>query len=320
MRKFTFVLFLLFLCFFSSFGQINLSNGLVAHYTFNGNASDQSGYNNNPTSNNAILTNNRFCESNSAYRFRGYFNQNRMDIPASSSLTFNDTLSFSGFVKINNWEGMDNNGGYSSNNGFHPIFAKSHDRSGLWCSIIKNLDSLVIYIGNNIFDYGVSKFQIRTAVKGNYLSRWMQIGVVISKNQLKVYLDGNKIKTANVAVDMSITNSKPLHLGMYGDTWSGWYPLNGELDDIRFYKRLLSDAEMKALFQEGETGRVVTSIQSGKWEEGTTWDCGRLPTILSQTIIQNGHIVNLSKTNSTKYLTLIGILDFKIGGNLITSQ
>ena len=148
----------------------------------------------------------------------------------------------------------------------------------------------------------------------------MQIGIILSKTQLKIYSDGNKIKTANINLDMTIANSKPLHFGMYGDTWSGWYPLNGDLDDIRFYKRLLSDVEMKALYQEGEAGRVVTSIQSGKWEEGTTWDCGRLPTILNQTIIQNGHIVNLSTTNSSKSLIINGNLDFRVGGNLTTSQ
>ena len=215
---------------------------------------------------------------------------------------------------------MNNNGGYSSNNGFHPVFVKSRDRSVLWCSIIKNLDSLIIYVGNNRFDYHLPNFQIRTAVKGNYFNRWMQIGGVLSKTQLQVYLDGNKIKTATINLDLSVTNAQPLHFGMYGDTWSGWYPLIGDLDDIRFYKRLLSDAEMKALYQEGETGRVVKSIQSGKWEEGTTWDCGRLPTILNQTIVQNGHIVNLSTTNSSESLIPNGNLDFKVGGNLTTSQ
>ena len=179
---------LLYVFLFSSFlfssvcySQKNFSDKLVAHYTFNGNSNDQSGNNNNPIANDAILTNNRFCENNSALRFQGYFNRNRMDIPNSPSLTFNDTLSFSGFFKINDWEGMNNDGGYSSDNGFHPIFAKSHDRSGLWCSVIKNLDSLVIYVGNNIFDYGIAKFQIRISKKGDYLQRWTQIGVVLSK-------------------------------------------------------------------------------------------------------------------------------------------
>jgi Concanavalin A-like lectin/glucanases superfamily len=321
MKKLLYV-FLPFSILFSSvcYSQVNLNDKLVAHYTFNGNSNDQSGNNNNPIANNAVLTSNRFCENNSALRFQGYFNQNRVDIPNSASLTFNDTLSFSGFVKINNWEGMDNNGGYSSNNGFHPIFAKSHDRSGLWCSIIKNLDSLVIYVGNNIFDYGTPKFQIRVAKKGDYLQRWTQIGVVLSKTRLKIYLDGNLIKTSTVNLDMTISNTQPLHFGMYGDTWAGWYPLNGDLDDYRFYKRLLSDEEIMALYLEGESTRAIASIQSGRWEDKTTWECGRIPKIANQTTIQSGHIVNTSSPSFIKNLVINGRLDFKNGGNLKASQ
>ena len=89
----------------SIYAQSNLSDKLVAYYSFDGNSNDQSGNHNNPVANSAILTNNRFCEANKALRFRGYFNRDRTDIPNSSSLMFNDTLSFSGFFKINNWEG-----------------------------------------------------------------------------------------------------------------------------------------------------------------------------------------------------------------------
>jgi Concanavalin A-like lectin/glucanases superfamily len=76
-------------------------------------------------------------------------------------------------------------------------------------------------VGNNRFDYNLANFQVVSTIKGNYLNRWMHIGVVLSKTQLRVYLDGNKIKTANVSLDMTIANSKPLHFGMYGDTWAG---------------------------------------------------------------------------------------------------
>ncbi len=95
MRKFIFALFLFVSSLFSSSGQINLTNGSVAHYTFNGNPNDQSGYNNNPITNNAVLTSNRFCESNTAYRFQGYFNRNRMDIflPMLRSLLMTHSLS-----------------------------------------------------------------------------------------------------------------------------------------------------------------------------------------------------------------------------------
>lgn len=119
---------------------------------------------------------------------------------------------------------------------------------------------------------------------------------------------------------MSISNTQPFYFGMYGDTWSGWYPLNGDLDDYRFYERLLSDDEMIALYLEEESTRAVVSIQSGKWKDKTTWECGRIPKIANQTIIQSGHIVNLSTTNSTRLLTLNGSLEFKVERKAITSQ
>jgi hypothetical protein len=317
-----FYVFLLssFLFRFICYSQVNLNDKLVAHYTFNGNSNDQSGNNNNPIANSAILTNNRFCENNSALRFQGYFNRNRTDIPNSTSLTFNDTLSFSGFFKINSWEGMDNNGSYSSNNGFHPIFAKSHDRSGLWCSVIKKADSLAIYVGNNRFNTNLPNFQVVATKYGDFVQQWTQVGLVLSKTLLKVYLNGNLIKTESINLDMGIANTQPLHFGMYGDTWSGWYPLNGDLDDYRFYKRLLSDKEMMALYLEGENTRAITSIQSGRWEDKTTWECGRIPKIANQTTIQSGHIVNTSSPSFTKILIINGRLDFKNGGNLKSSQ
>ncbi|MES2517467.1 MAG: LamG domain-containing protein [Bacteroidota bacterium] len=304
----------------SIYTQSNLSEKLVAYYTFDGNSNDQSGNNNNPVANSAILTNNRFCEANKALRFRGYFNRDRTDIPNSPSLIFNDTLSFSGFFKINNWEGMDNNGNYSSNNGFHPIFAKSHDRSGLWCSVIKKADSLAIYVGNNRFDSNLPNFQVVATKYGNFLQQWTHVGIVLSKNRLQIYLNGLLIKTATISLDMGIANTKPLHFGMYGDTWSGWYPLNGDLDEFRFYKRLLTELDMMNLYQEGEQNSIVKSIQSGRWEDSTTWECGRIPKVTNQTLIQSGHFVDISTPCFTKNLQINGSLEIRNGGNLKTND
>src|SRR6266480_3163043 len=64
--------------------QVNLSQGLVAYYPFNGNANDQSGNNNNPFFNNAVLTSDRNGNPNSAYYFNG--TNSYMQIPNSASL------------------------------------------------------------------------------------------------------------------------------------------------------------------------------------------------------------------------------------------
>jgi gliding motility-associated-like protein len=68
----------------SLFAQVNLNQGLVAYYPFNGNVNDQSGNNNNPIFNNATLTADRFGNGNSAYSFNGIDNYIR--IPNAPSL------------------------------------------------------------------------------------------------------------------------------------------------------------------------------------------------------------------------------------------
>jgi hypothetical protein len=51
--------------------QNSVSNGLVAHYPFNGNANDESGNGNHGTVHGAKLTQDRFGNPNSAYYFDG---------------------------------------------------------------------------------------------------------------------------------------------------------------------------------------------------------------------------------------------------------
>ena len=52
---------------FITFAQVDLNNGLVAYYPFNGNANDASGNGNNPIFNNAMLTSDYYGNPNSAY-------------------------------------------------------------------------------------------------------------------------------------------------------------------------------------------------------------------------------------------------------------
>ena len=61
-----------------------LTDGLVANYTFTGNASDGTSNENNGTVRNATLTTDRFGEANSAYYFDG--NEDYISIPFSESL------------------------------------------------------------------------------------------------------------------------------------------------------------------------------------------------------------------------------------------
>ncbi len=78
------LIFLLSIFCSASFSQIDLDNGLVAYYPFNGNANDASGNGNNAVFNNATLTSDRLGVPNSAYYFNGVDNYIR--IPNSPSI------------------------------------------------------------------------------------------------------------------------------------------------------------------------------------------------------------------------------------------
>jgi hypothetical protein len=61
------------------------------------------------------------------------------------------------------------------------------------------------------------------------------------------------------------------------------------------------------------------SIKTGSWTDPTTWSCGRVPNILDDIIIQNGHIINI-ENNIIAYVKNFynnGELLFGEGSNLI---
>src|SRR6478609_7779397 len=91
------ILLLFFLLPSALFCQVNLNNGLMAYYPFNGNANDVSGNNNDPIFNNATLTSDYYGKANSAYHFKGV--DNYIEIPNSASLNFSNTISICAWVK-----------------------------------------------------------------------------------------------------------------------------------------------------------------------------------------------------------------------------
>src|ERR1019366_3185308 len=81
----------------NGYSQSFLTNGLVAYYPFNGNANDASGNGNNGTVYGAILTTDRFGNSNSAYSFDGA--SSYIEVPSNASLLFSNQLTISAWIK-----------------------------------------------------------------------------------------------------------------------------------------------------------------------------------------------------------------------------
>lgn len=51
------------------------------------------------------------------------------------------------------------------------------------------------------------------------------------------------------------------------------------------------------------SGSIITSLQTGNWEDTTTWDLNRIPILTDQVIINQNHTVTLTGTGNAKKLT-----------------
>ena len=94
-KKFVFS-FLLSLIFLSThlpcLSQVNLTQGLIAYYPFNGNANDASSNGNNGSPQNGVqITSDRFGNANSAYQFDGI--NDYITIPGANSLNPTNAMS-----------------------------------------------------------------------------------------------------------------------------------------------------------------------------------------------------------------------------------
>ncbi|GEM_PF-1254915 len=200
---------------------MDLTNGLVAYYPFNGNANDESGNGNSGTVDGATLTEDRFGNLNSAYSFDGvndkiYFTQKHF--------ARNNQLSVSVWLKAN----PDNKNLY---------FAMCSD-FGMWNSGIEA--GLAISLpGTDSASGTLTGFGEWNHLVGTYDGTYIQ-----------TYINGNLIEKTLHEGTLSDPN-RSLTFGVFSLTDPHYWA--GVLDDIRIYNRVLSETEVRTLFNDNVT-------------------------------------------------------------------
>ncbi len=244
-------------------GQIP-TDGLVAYYPFNGNANDESGNGNNGIlcgSNVPVLTTDRFGHSNSAYEFGGYYNRNYIRVPNSESLIFEQELTISYWIRQTDLVGMDGWGNYSTTG---PVFAtvcKAGDGYSVYPGLFmmtakgENENDLRIFCCNSngsSHNQNNVNFDIVATYANYQLGDWINIAVVINNNNKTLYLNGQLASQDELMkqVNFSSMNQQDMYIGIFGSSSPYWFPFNGKIDDIRIYNRVLTSAEIQALYNE----------------------------------------------------------------------
>jgi gliding motility-associated-like protein len=240
-----FIYIILLICNKSS-AQVNLSNGLMAYYPFNGSANDVSGNNNNGVVNGATLATGQLGIPNTAYQFNGF--SDFIQVANSSTLNFpNDSFTIYALVKPQ--------GFYSGACHGNEIIGKGSDFQVGWYTLrfsdaysssFLNCSSPV-----NMLQQSFSSQRYNMNITGPVvppyilLNNWYCVTAISDGNTLKTYVDDSLILTQNITGTLGI-NANDLFIGR-NNSLSFPYWFNGVMDEIRIYNRALNIQEIDSL-------------------------------------------------------------------------
>lgn len=241
MKKTLLILMLLTTTFFLN-GQV--TNGLVAKYSFdNGNALDEVGSNNGTVSG-AILTTDRFGNAGKAYHFDGINDF----INLGNSSTIKPTV---GSVSV--WAKLTSISNTGSGYNYNPIFlSKNLSNTGSFfegCGIsVRRSDSRVIAITTDfdIINENVNEKFIFSS--GSMpVEEWQHYVITYDFDSLSLYVNGVLQNRIFKGFTSTFSTSESVLIGNSGVIGNNRF-FNGAIDDIRIYNRVLTQQEVDSLF------------------------------------------------------------------------
>lgn len=214
-------------------GQV--TNGLVAKYSFNSaNANDEVG-SNHGTVNGANLTTDRFGNANKAYNF---INGDYITLPNAAVLK-SATMSISLWAKIDSFA--------TSNVVTNYIYSIVNSTTNAYfatlCLSVYTPNGKYLSVSQNGPTESVLGFSANAAPSG-----WQHYVIAIDQDSMRMYIGGQKEWSIYKGFALNYTNDL-IYIGTSGNTtYDG--NLNGSVDDIKVYNRLLNAAEVDSLFKE----------------------------------------------------------------------
>jgi hypothetical protein len=232
------------------------TNGLVGWWPFTGNANDESGNGNNATVNGAVLTSDRFGNSNAAYSYDGindYLHGNASSFPSvdrTIALWFYTTNINVGSA------GMQ-------------VFGYGGDLCGQsWLMHMDNSTPFTSFFTDNSYEVSIGCNNWLTALPfgvngspANPNNNWHHWVATNGPGGIDFYFDGNYAGGITTSIGNTMVAGKKFFMGScpdstglvaYQDAYlNNW---NGKLDDIGVWNRQLTQQEITALYNGGTAG------------------------------------------------------------------
>lgn len=211
------------------------TSGLVGYWPFNGNANDESNNGNNGTVSGAILTTDRFGNTNSAYSFDG---TNDYIVVADNASLKPNRVSISAWVKLNSTSCTKTGGNPDMSS---VIFKKNSYNSYFEGYMIGYRTDL-----NKFHGLASNAEKNATGFSNSViLNTWKHIVVTIDSDTLKFYENGILFQTVLTGFSLNYSNT-PLCFGSTQQNYNGYF--NGVIDDIGIWNRVLTQDEILALY------------------------------------------------------------------------
>ncbi|MDR1346258.1 MAG: gliding motility-associated C-terminal domain-containing protein [Bacteroidales bacterium] len=253
------ILFFFFSAPFFLAAQTIPTANLCGYWSLDGNVYDASGnVNHGELHGAATYCPDRFGVPDKAVKLGGFLNPSAIRVPNSPSLHLDHELTIACWFKLDDAGGMDIWGDFTTTTQtLHNFVNKDGKKSGFILNYsfdfttetqgfnfaIINTPGCVTTVADFAYD------DIQSCIN----TEWRHMAVVVDSISITVYVNGMQKhrQTYNSQINFTEANERDLYFGRYGYNCgmsNYWYPLNGRLDDIVYYNRALSQAEINELF------------------------------------------------------------------------
>jgi hypothetical protein len=253
------------------------TDGLVGYWPFDGNAKDQTSFENHGTVKGATLTTDRCQNRNAAYEFNGI--DNFIEVANSQSLSEVESITMSAWILLDTmryqhqgictkwWQGVN----CTKNSDTYTMSINNHPQT--------NYQTKLVCGTNNYSNYDL---QTTNPIPE---TEWVHLMFVHnSSTGGKLYV--NSVLAGTTGISGSICQStNPLLIGADNNQGTYWRFFDGKIDDIAIWNRPLSDSEVAQVYNAGSCNCTDT-LPENKF----TWSTG-----------EKGRKISVSPNASTMY-------------------
>jgi len=235
--------------------EINLKNGLVAHYEFEGNANDSSGNDNNGTEHGGVSYVDGIIGQ--AGSFDGV--DDYIKVPNNEKLNQSKEITISTFFITNDTANENGSSGIIITKGKYNTSGENLRQYafGVHYGNGSNINNLYFstFVNEN-WNHNYASWNINNEIgKVHHL-----VGIYRDSQISELWLDGVKVKEntfseGNINIPLS---PEDLYIGAGKDAHDNFVSkFNGLIDDLRIYNRALNQSEIKALYLKGISDEVT---------------------------------------------------------------